>query len=1260
MNPKTFQCDYPGIDSVFENIVQPAFGETDRLNEDVIRNNGLKAHANEAKIEKITRIAEYSLDGNPFNIFDVELSAKVELFRNRIAIKKLLVSQVDVFSSSLIFFHYADPQGKEWRISYFAKGRGNMDTTSPRRYTFLCGKTHGCRTIAERFEHLKNQPEKTRALLTEVFSVEALNKEFYQKLANWFFWALSVVRFPEGKDDSKKNAVPLIRLITRLMFVWFMRKKGLVPDKLFQKRFVDSILKPGCDESAYYKAILQNLFFATLNTEQTDREARKFRTQERHNGRNEQFQIYSVYRYEDFFSDKGKKVFLDLMQDIPFLNGGLFTCLDSKNAVDAFSDRTDWRDMLYVPDALFWTTEEENFRVDLNSEYGDKQHGRESVLGLITLLDQYNFTIDENSRDEAMIALDPELLGMIFENLLASYNPETATTARKQTGSFYTPREIVDYMVEESLIRHLLSKNISGISEAQIRKLVNEDTHPDFTAAQKNALVKAIESCKILDPACGSGAFPMGLLHNLVRILEKIQPVCSFEDLYKRKLHIIQNCIYGIDIQPIAVQIAKLRCFISLLADNTLDNHADNRGIEPLPNLEMHFVAANSLLDIELSAFDEWTNDPVIQALTTEIKKLRSSFFSIKRHVEKKTMTQQDEELRSKLSKELIRLASSGNQEKIAMLKNRISQLQAKRNQYLETNLQELAPHQEDDSFFDFAKPDRSGSLMIDVNEQKRKEIDNEINRCQRDLKKELKVDGKTVFEEATKLANWNPFDPMTSASFFNPQWMFGSEDGFDIVIGNPPYRQLQDNSGELADLYSEPVNGNEKIRKSKFVTFARTGDIYCLFYERGVQLLKDKGHLCYITSNTWMRAGFGETTRKFFAEKTNPKLLIDFAGEKIFESATVNTNILLLEKTNNEGKTRSCVVQNVCRDNLSLFVQQNSMDCQFTTSDSWTILSPIEQSIKRKIEAIGTPLKDWDISINYGIKTGCNEAFIINAEKRQEILDNCRDDEERRRTDELIRPILRGRDIRRYGYDWANLYLIATFPARRYDIEQYPAVKKHFLTFDRERLEEAGRFDLLLEDKLHQFCRGRLEQAGGDIMVDGVKIVIDGKVQKSRKQTGNKWFETQDQIGYWDDFSKQKILWGEISDRTKFMIDENGSFYNEATTFLLTGNNLIFLVCYLNSSLSEYLFSKIGTKTGVGTIRWKKFKIEQLMIPVVDNKTELFLSQCLNAYENGNITLTELEFMINDIFFKKFSFSDEEIEYIRKYTPGGSKSDQC
>ena len=382
-----------------------------------------------------------------------------------------------------------------------------------------------------------------------------------------------------------------------------------------------------------------------------------------------------------------------------------------------------------------------------------------------------------------------------------------------------------------------------------------------------------------------------------------------------------------------------------------------------------------------------------------------------------------------------------------------------------------------------------------DLNEPKRNELLKSIHNIEDNIRKEKRKAEINGFEAAVKqITEWDPYDQNSVSPFFDPEWMFCLKEKFDVVIGNPPYIQLQNNGGELAKLY-EPCG---------YKTFAKTGDIYCLFYERGYQLLKPNGHLCYITSNKWMRAGYGEKTRDFFAKNTNPQLLIDFAGVKIFESATVDTNILLFAKATNEHKTLCAVTNKQNKDsvkNLSVFAQQNGSGCDFNNSDSWVILSPIEQSIKRKIEAVGTPLKDWDINIYRGVLTGYNEAFIISTEKREEILSNCQSEDERTRTAELIRPILRGRDIKRYGYDWAGLYLIATFPSRHYDIEMYPAVKKHLLSFGIERLEQTG--------KTH---------------------IVNGEKVKARKKTNNKWFETQDSISYWEDFNLPKIVWGEIS----------------------------------------------------------------------------------------------------------------------------------
>ena len=303
--------------------------------------------------------------------------------------------------------------------------------------------------------------------------------------------------------------------------------------------------------------------------------------------------------------------------------------------------------------------------------------------------------------------------------------------------------------------------------------------------------------------------------------------------------------------------------------------------------------------------------------------------------------------------------------------------------------------------------------------------------------------------------------------------------------------------------------------------------------------------------------------------------------------------------------------------------MKQSAAPCAFTSAESWVILNPIEQSIKQKIEKIGKPLKEWDVQIYRGVLTGCNEAFIIDEATRNAILENCKTADERKRTEQLIRPILRGRDIKRYSYEWANLYLIATFPALHLDINDYPAVRDYLLAFGKERLEQTG--------KTH--------------VIKGVKV-------KSRKKTCNQWFETQDAIAYWDDFDKPKIVWGEISDKTKFALDSKGDFMEEATSFLLIGEDLEWLVCFLNSPLSEYLFSKIGTTTGVGTVRWKKFKLEQLYVPT-SNIDVAFFKKSLQAYLK-----TDDESFLTNINRKIYAICDlspEEISFVESQLPATS-----
>ena len=299
----------------------------------------------------------------------------------------------------------------------------------------------------------------------------------------------------------------------------------------------------------------------------------------------------------------------------------------------------------------------------------------------------------------------------------------------------------------------------------------------------------------------------------------------------------------------------------------------------------------------------------------------------------------------------------------------------------------------------------------------------------------------------------------------------------------------------------------------------------------------------------------------------------------------------------------------------MSVFVQQNGSECDFNSSDSWVILSPIEQSIKRKIEAVGTPLKDWDIQINYGIKTGFNDAFIISTEKREEILANCQSEDERTRTAELIRPILRGRDIKRYGYDWAGKYLIATFPSRHYDIEQYPAVKQYLLSFGKERLEQTGK-----------------------------TYSVNGEKVKARKKTNNKWFETQDSISYWEDFNKPKIIYPNMTKYMPFVYD-NKAYCTNQKCFVITGQSIAYLTAFFNSSLFKFCFRESFPELQGGTREMSKIFFDKIPVMQVTNETNTQFKSVVDDIQeayNKSKAMT-----IDAMIFDLYNLSEKERQFI-------------
>ena len=1039
-------------------------------------------------------------DGESIAVYEVELTDNMNIERNRRGIRDMLTTDWRNMGYAGAFMFCYRKNESVLRFSYVSETWGfnkqgdyEKISTDTKRYTYLLGEGRGCRTAIEQFKILRDSKQ-TLSDITAAFSVEALTKQFYKDLFEWYQWAVepsSNITFPNNTttedDDRDDIETKVIRMITRIMFVWFIKQKNLVPDRIFDVDFLTTILKDFDPYSTtignYYNAILQNLFFGTLNRAIMDEDGntRKFVTSSKRD-------VKTLYRYSEMFSISEQEV-INLFAEIPFLNGGLFECLDKTKYADGVEQCYNF-DGFSRNDGRFADGRFKHRAVVPNNLFF------EPAKGLISILGRYNFTIEENSPEEQQVALDPELLGKVFENLLGAYNPETKETARNQSGSFYTPREIVNYMVDESLIAYLGDNSF-------VRSIFrNAFTFDKAKVDDYQKIAEKLKEVKVLDPACGSGAFPMGLLNRMIDILERISPD---EHIYDLKLSVIENCLYGSDIQSIAAQITKLRFFISLICDCEKDASKPNFGIPTLPNLETKFVSANSLIAKKKKpAQGNLFENPEIEPTKNELAEIRHKHFSAKSASTKHRLREKDHALREKLAK-----------------------------------------------------------LLSD--------------------------DNNFGPEDAKQLAAWNPYDQNAVSPFFDPEWMFGVADGFDIVIGNPPYIQLQNNGGELAQLYEG----------CGYSTFARTGDIYCLFYERGWQLLKKNGHLCYITSNKWMRAGYGEKTRGFFANKTNPMLLIDFAGVKIFESATVDTNILQFSKSSNQHKTICAVTNKQNKDsvkNLSDFVQQQNSVCDFGSSDSWVVLSPIEQSIKKKIEAVGTPLRDWNINIYRGVLTGCNEAFIINTEKRDEILANCQTDDERTRTAELIRPILRGRDIKRYGYEWAELWLIAAFPSRHYNIDDYPSVKQYLLSYGIEKLEQTG--------KVHN--------------VNGDKV-------KSRKKTNNKWFETQDSISYWEDFSKPKIVWNRIAAIKQFAkVDE--SVYIQDSMHFIIGEKLNYICSVLNSKIIQWLLSTIIGEAAGGNAG-NADNIWNIPVPFVSSDKSISDNYLYEKYE---LTKEEIAFIEN------------------------------
>ena len=850
---------------------------------------------------------------------------------------------------------------------------------------------------------------------------------------------------------------------------------------------------------------------------------------------------------------------------VPYLNSSLFevTELESNTIkINSLSQRSELP--LFTNSVLINRKEKQQFNSLPTLNY------------LFAFLDAYNFASEgsEEVQEEAKTLINASVLGLIFEKINGH-----------KDGSVFTPGFITMYMCREAVANSVLTKfnNFYNWNCTSVTDLYNKIDD----ILQANQLINSITIC---DPAVGSGHFLVSALNELIRLkyelgilvdsegkrIKKSDYTLSIENdelivtdaennlfeynplneesrriqetLFKEKKIIIENCLFGVDINPNSVKICRLRLWIELLKNAYYTAESDYKQLETLPNIDINIKCGNSLLH----RFDLTDSiKSVLKETGISIGQYRNAVNKYKNAQDKAEKWELDSiiaEIKSKLTTEI----GAKDPKKLRLNKRRAELV----------NL--LAPQ------------------LFEMSKKEQKDWQKRVDA----VKKEI-AELESYFEEINSnkiylgAFEWRiEFPEVLDAD--------GNFIGFDCVIGNPPYIQLQ-SMGTDADV----------LERMKYKTYVRTGDIYCLFYEQGMNLLKPNGCLCYITSNKWMRAGYGKELRQYFIAKTNPVLLIDFAGIKIFDAATVETNILIAKKESYTQNTLACIISNTDDLNkLSVLVQQQAVEYNFAENDSWIILSAIEQSIKRKIEAVGTPLKDWDIRINYGIKTGFNEAFVITTDKRNEILANCQTEDERTRTAALIRPILRGRDIKRYSYDWANLWLINTHNGikgkiPRIQIENYPAIKAH----------------------LDQYWE---------------KI-------STRADKGDTPYNLRN-CAYMEDFSKPKIVWGNLNLTPNYALVENNSFINAPSSMIVPASK--YLLAILNSKIADFYIKLLGVTRNGGYFEYKPMFIEQLPIPQlkIENKE---LAQIERLIDNNNYT--EIEYIVYNLY----GLTQDEINYI-------------
>ncbi len=853
---------------------------------------------------------------------------------------------------------------------------------------------------------------------------------------------------------------------------------------------------------------------------------------------------------------------------------------------------------------------------------------------LFTFLSVYDFTttpkdIKDNKNTSESRLINPSVLGLVFEKLNGY-----------KEGSFYTPSFITSYMCKESITTIMLDKfNQKYNIECENLKELKNYLKNSYKEDKRQEYLQVLLALRICDPAVGSGHFLVSALNEMVRIAYELGLIASLyrhslrlendeiiiqhtqtgeifnykkphsendphhhiqKELFELKKSIIENCLFGVDINPNSCEITKLRLWIELLKYSyyIFEEGKNTNALETLPNIEINIKCGNSLIfnfplnsKLTIGQMLEFSKN-----LKAEIKEYKNSVMFYKEGLGEK----------AKILQNIAKLKS-------LIINYFIEQHQAKR--HLKESLKAFISEY-GDGIFDISTA--FGMEMLKIARHK----DNNYKFVPTLTKKQpspigveankLLIKIKECYETLENLKNSKTLE----WRFEFPEVLDDEGDflGFDCIIGNPPY------------IRQEQIREIKPLLQKQYQNFYNsTADIYTYFFALSYRLLKDKGFNAFITSNKYARAKYGTKLREWLLKKTTIVSYMELNALKVFESATVDTSIMNFIKQTPPKESRFNYYEptpddkNDLKSARSLPMRQNAL-----STESFIFANASFLDLRDKMESVGTPLKDWDIQINYGIKTGANEAFIITTEKREEILNACKTQEERERTETLIKPILRGRDIKRYSYEWADLWVINThngytsnlkFKIPPIDIEKYPAIKTHL-----------------------------------DSHYDTIA---------TRSDQGDTPYHLRN-CAYLEDFEKEKIVYPETSQGAYFIYENSGIFL-EKTAFMIVSDayNLKLLTVLLNSKLITFYFKNFcgGCILGKSGYQYNKHALEKIPIPKITPQNQKLahkITDCAKAIlalkeKDPKANTQELEKEIDALVYQLYNLTDAEIKIIEE-----------